>query len=235
MGQPASTLYDRAAVMEKYGVEPPQLIDVKALMGDASDNIPGVAGIGEKTALALVSQFHDLDAVYEHLDDPSIKPGVRKKLAEGREMAYTSRKLGEICCDAPIDAEPGHYLRGAVDQKKAAALFARLEMFKMMERWGVDPQAAAGEGAATRRLRRAREPSRPLTVSADPADFAGRVAAGGRGGRDRRPGRARRHCRRRRRSSGRAAARGQGRGGGAAPFGRAAAGVEQQAVPPNCV
>lgn len=83
MGQPASTLYDRAAVMEKYGVEPPQLIDVKALMGDASDNIPGVAGIGEKTALALVSQFHDLDAVYEHLDDPSIKPGVRKKARGG--------------------------------------------------------------------------------------------------------------------------------------------------------
>ena len=178
MGQPASTLYDRAAVMEKYGVEPPQLIDVKALMGDASDNIPGVAGIGEKTALALVSQFHDLDAVYEHLDDPSVKPGVRKKLAEGREMAYTSRKLGEICCDAPIDAEPGHYLRGPVDQKKAAALFARLEMFKMMERWGVDPQAAAGEGGDVPPAA-ACEPSRPLTVSAGPADFAGRVAAAG--------------------------------------------------------
>lgn len=234
MGQPASTLYDRAAVMEKYGVEPPQLIDVKALMGDASDNIPGVAGIGEKTALALVSQFHDLDAVYEHLDDPSVKPGVRKKLAEGREMAYTSRKLGEICCDAPIDAEPGHYLRGPVDQKKAAALFARLEMFKMMERWGVDPQAAAGEGgdvppaAACRAVQAAYRLGGPCGLCRARGRGGGADVIAGLDGQ-------RRHCRRRRRSSGRAAARGQGRGGGAAPFGRAAAGVEQQAVPPNCV
>ena len=82
--QPASTLYDEAAVREKYGVEPAQLIDVKALMGDASDNIPGVAGIGEKTALSLIGQYHDIDAIYAQLDTLEIKPGVRKKLGEGK-------------------------------------------------------------------------------------------------------------------------------------------------------
>ena len=97
MGQPASTLYDEAAVREKYGVEPAQLVDVKALMGDASDNIPGVAGIGEKTALSLIGQYHDIDAIYAQLDTLEIQPGVRKKLGEGKEMASTSRKLGEIC------------------------------------------------------------------------------------------------------------------------------------------
>ena len=84
MGQPASTLYDEAAVREKYGVEPAQLVDVKALMGDASDNIPGVAGIGEKTALSLIGQYHDIDAIYAQLDTLEIKPGVRKSLGEGQ-------------------------------------------------------------------------------------------------------------------------------------------------------
>ena len=179
MGQPASTLYDEAAVREKYGVEPAQLVDVKALMGDASDNIPGVAGIGEKTALSLIGQYHDIDAIYAQLDTLEIKPGVRKKLGEGKEMAYTSRKLGEICCDAPIDASPAAYRRAPVDQAKAAALLARLEMFKMMERWGVDPAAAretAGGGAAPET---AREPSRPMRAEAGAPDLAQRVIKAG--------------------------------------------------------
>ena len=83
MGRPESTFYGVAEIQEKYGVTPRELIQVKALMGDSSDNIPGVAGIGEKTALALISQFHTVDGVYEHLDDPAIKPGVRKKLEAG--------------------------------------------------------------------------------------------------------------------------------------------------------
>lgn len=180
MGQPASTLYDEAAVREKYGVEPAQLIDVKALMGDASDNIPGVAGIGEKTALLLIGQYHDIDAIYAQLDTLDIKPGVRKKLGEGRDMAYTSRRLGEIRCDAPIDVSPEAYRRAPVDQGKAAALLARLEMFKMMERWGVNPSAAretAGGGGAAPKA--AREPSRPMHVAADAPNFAQRVIKAG--------------------------------------------------------
>ena len=96
MGRPESTLYDPAAIREKYGVGASQLIEVKALMGDSSDNIPGVAGIGEKTALDLISRFGSVDAIYENLDTIDVKPGVRKKLQEGKEMAYLSRKLAEI-------------------------------------------------------------------------------------------------------------------------------------------
>ena len=95
-------------------------------------------------------------------------------------MAYTSRKLGEICCDAPIDASPAAYRRAPVDQAKAAALLARLEMFKMMERWGVDPAAAHGDGGrrAPRRKRRGSRP-RPMRAEADAPDLAQRVIKAG--------------------------------------------------------
>ena len=85
MGRPESTFYGVEEIREKYGVTPRELIQVKALMGDSSDNIPGVAGIGEKTALALISRFHTVDEVYTNLEDPAIKPGVRKKLEAGAE------------------------------------------------------------------------------------------------------------------------------------------------------
>lgn len=136
-GQPLSMLYDVDAVKEKYSVTPKELIDVKALMGDASDNIPGVAGVGEKTATDLISRFHDLDVIYNELDTIDIKPGVRTKLQKGREMAYMSRDLARICCDAPIDTIFENYLPKPVDQSTAANLFARFEMFKMQEKWGV--------------------------------------------------------------------------------------------------
>ncbi len=144
MGQASATVYDIAAVQEKYGVTPGQLVDIKALMGDASDNIPGVPGIGEKTACGLIQAFGSLDGVYANLDSPQIKAGVRKKLEEGKASAYMSLDLARICCQAPVDADPAHYLRGPVDEAGAARLFARLEMFSMMNRWGIDPAAAAG-------------------------------------------------------------------------------------------
>ena len=137
MGQAVSTLYDQQAIQEKYGVTPHQLIDVKALMGDASDNIPGVAGIGEKTALSLIQKYHDLDTVYSQLDTLEVRPNVRSKLEAGKDMAYMSRKLAEICCQAPIDTRLDTYLRGKVDTQKAWSLFARLEMFSMREKWGL--------------------------------------------------------------------------------------------------
>ena len=88
-------------ILEKYGVEPDQLIDVKAIMGDASDNIPGVRGIGEKGALALIAEYGTLDAVYKSLD--FIRPALASKLKESREIAYLSRDLATICKDAPIE------------------------------------------------------------------------------------------------------------------------------------
>ena len=93
-------LFDVAHFEEKYGVGAHQWVDVKALKGDSSDNIPGVAGIGEKTALELISKYHDLDSVYAHLDE--LRPAVRAKLEAGKDMAYLSKKLVTLMVDAPV-------------------------------------------------------------------------------------------------------------------------------------
>ncbi len=129
-------------VRERYGVSPRQLIEVKALMGDSSDNIPGVAGVGEKTALELIRRFGTLDGVYEQLNSPEIKPGVRAKLERDRETAYLSRALAEINCAAPIDANPADYLPGSGDPQGAARLLGELEMHSLSARLGLRVQNA---------------------------------------------------------------------------------------------
>ena len=138
---------DPAAIREKYGVEPKQLIDVKSLMGDSSDNIPGVPGIGEKTALALISKFGSLQNVYDNLEDKSIKPGQRAKLGDNRDKAELSYMLGTIRTDAPIEKNPEAYRRGAGDAAAAAQLLAELEMHKLTQRWQLDPAAPATAAA----------------------------------------------------------------------------------------
>lgn len=92
---------DDAYIMERYGVTPRELIDVKALMGDPSDNIPGVAGVGEKTAIKLIKEYHNIDTLYEHIDD--LKGKQKEKLEAGKESAFASRFLGTICLDVPLD------------------------------------------------------------------------------------------------------------------------------------
>jgi len=92
----------RDQFFEKYGIEPEAFVDMKALMGDSSDNIPGVSGVGEKTAGALIAAFGSLEGIYENIDDASIKKGVREKLLRDREMAYLSRTLARINTAAPI-------------------------------------------------------------------------------------------------------------------------------------
>ena len=148
MGRSETVVMDEAAVEEKYGVKPRQLIEVKSLMGDTSDNIPGVPGVGEKTALDLIQRFESLDGVYEHIDDKAIKPGVRAKLAANESSARMSRELAEICCTAPIPTEAGAYKRTAGDPAAAAALLAELEMHSMADRLGLDQAAAAPAAAA---------------------------------------------------------------------------------------
>lgn len=143
MGRSETVRMDVQAVMEKYGVTPKQLIEVKSLMGDASDNIPGVAGVGEKTALALIQKFGSLAGVYEHLEDESIKPGVRTKLAVHKAEAELSRTLAEIDCAVPVPTEPGAYTRGAGDKAAAAALLAELEMHSLVPRLGLNAAAPA--------------------------------------------------------------------------------------------
>ena len=145
-GKPEVTLYDTAKIREVYGVSPRQLIDIKAIQGDTSDCIPGVAGIGEKGAAELVINFHDLDTIYQSLDSEKIRPAMRKKLEAGRESAYMSRMLGTIRTDAPIDTELSHYslfpLSG--EQRGAAArLMARLELFSLIRKFGLEGDALA--------------------------------------------------------------------------------------------
>ena len=146
MGRSETVVMDKAAVEEKYGVSPKQLIEVKSLMGDTSDNIPGVAGVGEKTALALIQKFGSLAGVYENIDDSAIKPGVRTKLTTHKEDAELSRKLAEIDCAIPVDTAPGTYKRGEGDAAAAAGLLAELEIHSLAPRLGLDgvtPKAAA--------------------------------------------------------------------------------------------
>lgn len=141
-GQSGAEVIDEAAVREKYGVSPQQMIDVKALMGDTSDNIPGVPGIGEKTALSLIAAFGSLDGVYEHLDDPSIKNGVRQKLTDGKESAYQSRVLAEIDCAVPL----GKPLEALTPQPQQAdklyQLLDRLELRSIITRLKLSPPSA---------------------------------------------------------------------------------------------
>lgn len=148
MGKPQTTVYDRAKLMEEYGVEPEGMIEIKALMGDASDNIPGVAGIGQKTAGDLIRRFGSIDKIYSELDALDIKKGVRDKLEAGKDSAYLSKTLGTICLDAPIDTDMTHYLRKAPNQKEAISLLVSLEMFSMIEKLGLtrgDSAAAVTE------------------------------------------------------------------------------------------
>ena len=97
--------FDTKAFEQKYGVRVEQFLDVKSLKGDASDNIPGVAGVGEKTALNLIKEFGTLDNLYKNLDSEFIKKSLREKLISGKENAFMSRELGKIWCDAPIELD----------------------------------------------------------------------------------------------------------------------------------
>ena len=138
---------DPAAIREKYGIEPPQLIDVKSLMGDSSDNIPGVPGIGEKTALALISKFGSLQGVYDNIEDKAVKPGQRTKLTANRDKADLSYMLGTIRRDAPIETDPSAYIRRPGDPAAAAQLLAALEMHKLVDRWGLESGVAPAAAA----------------------------------------------------------------------------------------
>lgn len=141
MGAPEIISYDKAALFEKYGLTPEQMIELKALMGDSSDNIPGVAGIGEKTATDLISRFGSIDYIYEHLDELDIKAGVKAKLETGKESAFFSRWLGTICRTAPIDNDPESYRNKERDDAAVAELMTSLEFFKLMEKMGISPTA----------------------------------------------------------------------------------------------
>ena len=139
MGKPEIINYDKAALFERYGLTPHEMIELKSLMGDSSDNIPGVAGVGEKTATDLITRFHSIDNIYESLETLDIKESVRKKLEAGRESAYLSRELGTICREAPINPDISHYKIKPRNDTELARLMTRLEFFKLMEKMGLKP------------------------------------------------------------------------------------------------
>ncbi len=141
-GQTSATLYTREKFEEEYGFEPKKLIDLKALMGDSSDNIPGVKGIGEKTAKTLLQKFGSLDGVYEHLDDPSIKPKMREKLVADRENAYLSYDLATIRPEAPIDFEPRDAIVQPYNRPELYQLFQKLEFVRLIDKYGLRGAAA---------------------------------------------------------------------------------------------
>ena len=131
------------AFREQYGFDPIHIVDLKALMGDSSDNIPGVKGVGEKTAMALVQRYHSIDALYAAMPAPEMapgtpaKPGVVKKLAEGEEMARMSYDLATIHTDAPIDFDPERNLRREPDNDALYQLFLDLEFAKLIDKYGL--------------------------------------------------------------------------------------------------
>jgi DNA polymerase-1 len=142
--------YDLDAFREKYdGLEPPQLIDLKALMGDSSDNIPGVKGIGEKGGIKLLKAYGSLEAIYEHLDD--LPKGQRKKLEEGREMAFLSYDLARIQHDAPVTLDLEACLAQDYDRDRVSDLFRELEFRQLIDRLTPKQAAAApvSSGGAT--------------------------------------------------------------------------------------
>ncbi|MBQ3556786.1 MAG: DNA polymerase I [Oscillospiraceae bacterium] len=129
------------AFREQYGFDPIHIIDLKALMGDASDNIPGVKGVGEKTAMALIQRYCSIDNLYAAMPNPEMepgvpaKPGVINKLAEGQEMARLSYDLATIHTDAPIDFDPAANLRKPADNDALYSLFLRLEFSKLIDKY----------------------------------------------------------------------------------------------------
>ena len=150
MGRSKTVVMDEDAIQEKYGLAPKQLIEVKSLMGDTSDNIPGVKGIGEKTALSLVQTFGSLEGVYQNIDDKRIKPKQREHLLEDKPMAELSHTLGTIRTDAPIDTAEGSYTVGEGNKPAAVRLLQELEIHSLIPRFGLDgvaPEAAAEEQA----------------------------------------------------------------------------------------
>lgn len=147
-GQSAVTIYDEAKIMEDYGVMPPQLIDIKAIQGDTSDNIPGAKGIGEKGAAELIRKFGSISYIYENIDSIEIKPALRDKLLASKENVMLSYFLGTINTDAPIDTNADNYKVKDINMAEAAKLMTSLELFGLMEKMGITAAAAERKNEA---------------------------------------------------------------------------------------
>ncbi len=140
-GRTETEAYDAGGVLERYGVSPAQFIDVKGLMGDQSDNIPGVPGIGEKTAIELIKAFGSIDRIYENLERVE-KKSVKEKLENHRELAFMSRRIATIERNMPTLCAFDDLKRNEYDREKLYALFQRLEFKSLIEKYGLSGAAA---------------------------------------------------------------------------------------------
>ncbi|MEE0970438.1 MAG: DNA polymerase I [Clostridia bacterium] len=129
---------DEAKFKEKYGVSSTVFVDVKALMGDSSDNIPGVPGIGEKTALKLISECGSLDGVYEKLDNSNYTPSLKKKLTDGKESAYLSLDLSRINCSVPLNIGLEELKNNGFNKPELSKLFTKFGFSSFMKRFALD-------------------------------------------------------------------------------------------------
>ena len=136
-GQTSTTLYDAEKFREEYGFEPQKMVDLKALMGDSSDNIPGVAGVGPKTASELLLKFGSLDGIYENIQDASIRPKLREKLELSKDSAYLSYDLATIRTNAPIDFAPTDAIIRPYNRTELYQLFAKMEFVRLIDKYGL--------------------------------------------------------------------------------------------------
>ena len=122
--------------MEKYELPPKSLIEVKGLAGDSSDNIPGVPGVGEKTAITLIKQYKDIDGVYKHIDE--IKGKLKEKLEQNQELAFLSRTLGTIDIKAPIEKQKDEMKLTEWNKEEVTSMFRKLKFNRFLERFELD-------------------------------------------------------------------------------------------------
>ena len=151
-GQTTLERWYAADVEQEYGVTPEGFIELKALMGDTSDNIPGVPKVGEKTAKELMARFQSIEGIYSHLDEIT-KNAVRTSLAENRDLCDLSKRLATICTDAPLAVTPAQAVRGELFTPAAYALFKRLGFKQLLNRFsetGTVPETEAQEAFETK-------------------------------------------------------------------------------------
>ncbi len=136
-------VYDNEAFFEKYGVRADRYVDVKSLMGDSSDNIPGVPGIGEKTAFKLIAEQGSLDAIYENIEGMGLTNSVKTKLLSGKDSAYVSKTLATICREVPLGITLSDIEYKGMDRASTKSLLLRYELSGAIKRLGLDKEEDA--------------------------------------------------------------------------------------------
>ena len=162
--------YTPSKINEVYGVSPKEMLEVKALMGDSSDNIPGVPGIGEKTALSLIQKYHSLQYIYENLAEIDVTKSVRAKLEAGKDSAELSKTLGEICLTVPISENLDDYRFKEADRSAVVGILQELELNSAIKKLGLE----GVKGTAAKLPATAEAPKKPVVkpnIVADNAEF----------------------------------------------------------------